>query len=427
MTGAPPERRDLAANPAAPSARAAPTKGDGWRNAGILLTATLGIAIAGIHFHIVSAMVVPLGNAYGWSRGEIAFALTIYAVINPFLTVWIGAMADRYGPRAIGLPGIVFFCIGLALIGLAGPALWTWYAAYIAFAIFGTGASSVIWTMSVVRAFSKRRGLALAVSLSGAGVLVSVMPSIVLGLERTVGLRGVYPSLAIAAFFLMFIPAWFFLPGRPDAALPALRPKRGDWREIVGSGKLWRLALGLLMVASTVGVFIVHFQPLLDDAGLSREEVAGVMLFVGPALVSGRIVTGLLFDLLPTRLVAATAFSLPGIACILLILLPLDVTTASFLAVLIGLGMGSEVDVVAYLSSRYFGLRSYGLVFGILISLYGLAVGTSSWLTGVVHDVLGSYDPVLLGLAAGVVIATILVISLGPPPPVEAEAGAAAH
>lgn len=40
--------------------------------------------------------------------------------------------------------------------------------------------------------------------------------------------------------------------------------------------------------------------------------------------------------------------------------------------------MGSEVDVVAYLTSRYFGLRQYGLVFGILISVYGFAVGVSA-------------------------------------------------
>ena len=59
----------------------------------------------------------------------------------------------------------------------------------------------------------------------------------------------------------------------------------------------------------------------------------------------------------------------------MLLLLPLDFTTAAALAVLIGLGMGSEVDAVAYLSSRYFGTRRYGLIFGTLISVYGFAIG----------------------------------------------------
>lgn len=393
-----------------------------WRRAGILLAATIGIAIVGIHFHIVGAMVTPLGSAYGWSRGDIAFALTITAALHPFTNVWIGTLADRHGPRAVALPGIILFCFGLALLGLAGPELWTWYAAYAAFAILGAGASTVVWTMAVVQAFTTRRGLALAVSLAGAGLLVSIVPSIVLGLERLVGLGGIYPTIAAAALILMFLPAWFFLP-RDDVRAPhaATRQAKGDWREVARSAILWRLGTGLVIIASCVGTFIVHFQPMLTDAGLSRDDAAYVALFIGPAMVAGRIATGLLFDILPTRLVATAAFSLPGLACVLLFLLPLDLTTATLLALVIGVGMGSEVDVVAYLSSRYFGLLRYGLVFGILISLYGLAIGTSSWLVGKAHDATGSYDAVLVGLAGGVVVAMMLVMSLGPPPPVARE------
>lgn len=389
----------------------------GWHSAGILIAATIGIAIVGIHFHVVGAMVTPLGKAYGWSRGDVAFALTITAALHPFTNVWIGTLADRHGPRAVALPGIVLFCAGLALLGLAGPELWTWYAAYAAFAILGAGASTVVWTMAVVQAFNRRRGLALAISLAGAGLLVSLTPSIVLALERFAGLRGIYPALAVAALFLMFIPSWLFLPRRDAAATGStIRSPKGDWREVVGSVILWRLGFGLLIIASCVGTFIVHFQPMLTDAGLSRDDAAYVALFVGPAMIAGRIATGVLFDIFPTRLVAAVAFSLPGIACLLLFLLPLDLTSATFLALLIGVGMGSEVDVVAYLSSRYFGIRRYGLVFGILISLYGLAIGTSSWLVGKAHDATGSYDAVLLGLSVGVLAATALVISLGRPP-----------
>ena len=91
------------------------------------------------------------------------------------------------------------------------------------------------------------------------------------------------------------------------------------------------------------------------------------------------------------------------------------------LAVLIGLGMGSEVDVVAYLSSRYFGLTHYGLVFAILISLYSLAIGTASWLVGKVYDQTGSYDIALVTLMIGIAAAVLLVLSLGRPPPIESE------
>lgn len=397
------------------------------RSLGILFAATVAIAIAGVHYHVVGAMVKPLGEAYGWTRGDIAFALTISSVIHPFTNLVVGLLVDRFSARSIALPGISGFAMGLAGIGLAGGPIWTWYAAYVAFSLLGAGASSVVFTKLIVENFSKRRGLALATSLAGAGVLVSTIPGIVLALEQAFGVSGVYPALAVCAFVLMFVPAWAFLP-RGAAAAPARAAKgesKAEFLEVIRSSILWRLAIAFLFVASCVGTFIVHLQPMLADAGLSREQAAQVALFIGPAMIAGRLGTGVLFDYLPTRLVAACAFSLPAFACLWLWAVPLDFASASLLAVLIGVGMGSEVDVVAYMSSRYFGTRRYGLVFAILISIYGFAVGTSSWLAGKAFDRLGSYDATLLGLTGGVVLAVLLVISIGRPPPVESREAAA--
>jgi len=389
---------------------------------GILLAATIAIAIAGSHFHVIGAMVRPFGDAYGWSRGDVTFALTIYSIVLLITNIAIGWLADRFPVRAIALPGIFGFSLGLALLGLAGPSLWSWYAAYFAFAILSAGASAIIWTKLVVLNFSRHRGLALAASLSGAGILVSTMPTIVLFLREAFGLRGVYPALAASSLILMFVPAWFFLPrSNKQGNAPASAKRTGDseLQYIVGSPRLWRLGIALFLVASCIGTFIAHFQPMLTDAGLSGAEAARVALLIGPAMIVGRLGTGLLFDVLPTRAVAAAAFSLPALACLWLWQFPLDVGSASILAVLIGVGMGSEVDVVAYLSSRYFPQRNYGLVFGILISIYGAAVGISAWLVGSIYDAYGSYDPALLALVAGVVVAIGLVISLGRPPPRE--------
>ena len=160
---------------------------------------------------------------------------------------------------------------------------------------------------------------------------------------------------------------------------------------------------------------------VMGDAGMSRADAAKVALFMGPAMIVGRLGTGVLFDILPTRLVAACAFSLPAFACVWILTVPLDFAGASMLAVLIGIGMGSEVDVVAYMSSRYFGMRRYGLVFAIRLSIYGFAVGTSSWLVGKVFDRFGSYDPALQILIPAIVAAVILVVSLGRPPELDSE------
>ena len=390
---------------------------------GILLAATICIAIPGVQSHVIGAVVKPFGDAYGWTRGDVAFALTLSALVHPFANITIGALADRISARAIALPGIAAFSLGLGLLGFVGPALWTWYAGYLLFSLLSSGVSGVIWSRLVVENFRQRRGLALATSLSGAALLVSLVPAIVLALDNAVGLRGIYPTLALISFVIMFIPAFLLLPreGSPVTRRAAKTAQTDGWRDIVYSRRLWQLGLALLLVASCVGTFIVHFQPMMTDSGISRANAATVAVWIGPSMVIGRICTGLLFDILPTRLVAATAFVLPGLACLWLWGLPLDFTSASVLAVLIGLGMGSEVDVVAYLSSRYFGLTHYGLVFAILISLYSLAIGTASWLVGKVYDQTGSYDIALVTLMIGIAAAVLLVLSLGRPPPIESE------
>lgn len=384
----------------------------------MLFAVSLAIAIAGLHYHVLGAMVAPLQNHHGWSRGDIAFALTISSTIHPFTNIAIGAVADRFAARSIAIPGIVLFASGLAGLGLAGGEIWTWYLAYAVFSLASAGMSSVLFTRLIVKHFTARRGLALAVSLAGSGVLVSAVPSIVLALERLGGVESVYPLLALLSLFLLLAPCWLFLPrDAPQAVTAPLSEQTASRAELLRSLTLWKLGTAFLMIAACVGTFIVHFQPMLADAGIDRETAAKVALTIGPAMIIGRLGTGFLYDRLPSISVTVLAFSLPGIACLWLLFGPLDPASAAILAILIGLGMGSEVDALAYLTSRYFAFATYGLAFGILISIYGSAVGIASWLAGRFYDVSGSYDGVLGVLALGVGIAIALAISLGKPLP----------
>ena len=385
---------------------------------GMLFAASMAIAIGGTHFHVLGAMMKPLSESYGWSRGDIAFALTISSVIHPFTNIAMGVMADRYPVRWIVIPGIFAFSIGTALLGLVWGDIWSWYVGYALFSIASAAIGAVLFTKLIVAHFSKRRGLALATSLAGTGILVSTIPHIVFFLQTIAGVSGVYPILAACSFVLLIVPCWLFLPKeeRITAGKAPLAHRGNDWRDVIRSTVLWRIGVSFFLIGSCIGTFVVHLQPMLADAGLSRSEAASIALFVGPALIVGRLGTGLLFDIFPTRIVTAVAFTLPAIACLCFLLLPLDFYTAAGLAILIGLGMGSETDAVAYLSSRYFGIARYGLVFGILISVYGLSIGVASWLVGWAFDATGSYESVLIALVGCVAIAIALIITIGSPP-----------
>jgi len=82
--------------------------------------------------------------------------------------------------------------------------------------------------------------------------------------------------------------------------------------------------------------------------------------------------------------------------------------------VLVGFGIGAEVDILAYLTSRYFGLHSYGAIFGWIWAVFGVSGGLGAYLMGLGFDKTGSYVVPLIGFFWAAVLATLLTLRLGP-------------
>jgi hypothetical protein len=78
----------------------------------------------------------------------------------------------------------------------------------------------------------------------------------------------------------------------------------------------------------------------------------------------------------------------------------------------IGFGTGGEVDVIPYLLSRYFGIRSLATLFGVIWTAIGLASAAGPILMGRAFDATGSYASVLFALAVGVIAAAGLMLTL---------------
>lgn len=391
----------------------------GWP---IVLSSTIGIAIAGIHFPVMGTLMLPLTQAYDWTRGEVALGLTIASLLAPLVNLLAGATADRFGPRPVVLTGALVFGAAYALFALAGPAIWTWYAVSTLFAICSYFVGPIVWTMAIVRHFQVNRGLALALSLSGSGIMASVMPSLVLALLNLVDIRGTFLVLAVGSSLLMFIPAFFLFrdPGRTGqtradrTAASASQPGLSV-PQTLGGTQFWRLGVGLLVISATVGLFVLHLQPMLIDNGLTQAQAASAALMIGPAMIAGRLGTGLLFDRLPAPLVAGAAFAVMAVACVCMLGFDGSWSAALAIAAVVGLGVGAELDVVAFLTSRYFGLRRYGVLFGALMGVYAIGIGLGSALAGGVFDSAGTYDPILVALGIGSALAALVVVTLGKP------------
>ena len=146
---------------------------------------------------------------------------------------------------------------------------------------------------------------------------------------------------------------------------------------------------------------------------MSSTEAALGASTIGITIVFARIVTGYLCDRVFAPRVAVVAFALSTIG--LLMLATGAVNFSAYVAlVLIGFSIGAEIDMMTFLTTRYFGIRHFGEIFGILFA--SLLIGTSlgPFLFGWSYDTHGSYLSILWIAAGATGVATLLCFALPP-------------
>jgi MFS family permease len=71
---------------------------------------------------------------------------------------------------------------------------------------------------------------------------------------------------------------------------------------------------------------------------------------------------------------------------------------------------------MAFLLSRYFGLKAYGKIYGVMFAVFGIGTGIGPALSGISFDRFHSYEPIFIVYAAILIITCALFIRLGPYP-----------
>jgi MFS family permease len=131
-------------------------------------------------------------------------------------------------------------------------------------------------------------------------------------------------------------------------------------------------------------------------------------------VIVGRLACGYLVDKFYPPLIACIFFAISALSCAVLAS-DVNGVTMMIAAIGIGLGVGAEVDVLGYLTSRYFSLAAYGTIYGVLFSLVALGTSTGPFAVSLVARSHG-YDAALMVAASTLVICAVLAITLGPYP-----------
>ena len=394
----------------------------GWK---ILLASSMGIAagLSGIAFYTFGVFIVPLTEAFGWTRGQVSTAASFLIVGTAFTAPIVGTIIDRYGARAVGLLSTLLLAAGYFVLTQLNGKILVFYAAWLTIALVGGGTTPVVWTRAINLWFDRGRGLALGLTLAGSGMTGIFGPLFVTVVIGAYGWQAGYVGVG-ALILLVAIPVLFFLfreqlPDREisnEATSPVHELHGFTLQESLRSVPFWIIAGGFFLVSAVVAGLLINVVPILIDRGLTDVEAAGIAGTLGIAVVIGRVGIGWLIDRVRAPLVARILLALTAAGCWLLTLAGTPTWVAVVSVMSMGLAAAAEVDLLAYLTARYFGMKSYGKVYGWQISSFYLGATFGPLLVGQAYDYFGSYLQVLYTSAAVLLFGAIVVGSLGKPP-----------
>jgi MFS family permease len=325
-------------------------------------------------------------------------------------------MMDRWTIRKVALPGIVAFAACLCLMGFTPHSLAIFSIFFAMTSIAGAIQTPLGYTKAVSAWFDRRRGLALGCTLAGVGIGGMVIPQVANYAIGQLGWRGAYMVLGGLVLAIAFPAVALFVrePQRGEgerhdahlAVLPGLTPS-----EAIKTAPFWLLAVAFFFVAMALLGASAHVVPLLTDRGLSPAAATATFGLFGLSTMCGRLVSGFLIDRIFASYIASF-FWLAPIAGFALLISGMGFLPAVGV-ILIGLGLGTEVDLIAFMISRYLGLRSFGALYGLFFMAFSSGGAVGRFLGGYLFDLAGSYNIALMGAGGALLIATVLVNRLG--------------
>ena len=149
--------------------------------------------------------------------------------------------------------------------------------------------------------------------------------------------------------------------------------------------------------------------------GVTPKDTANLSSAFGIATLSGRFVFGYLFDRMFAPRVAAGCFIFSALGFFSLASSAAHLTGTAFNVLgvaVVGFGLAAEGDLIGYLTSRYFGMRAFGQIYGFLYIIFLLGVGAGPYTFGAGRDVFGSYSIVFTTAGALAMAASLLMLSL---------------
>lgn len=364
----------------------------------VLFACFVGVAtgLASLSYYTAGIFMTSFEQEFGWSRAQISaqslLGVGAIAIFAPF----VGMLVDRFGTRYVSTISLFFYALSFFLLSKFTTSLTSFYLISLAAAVLAIGTTPITFTHAITGWFNKARGLALGMALVGTGVTGILAPLFLTPYVDENGWRSGLQVLGVIVFIAAIFVGIFLkdAPKLEDVSGP-IENAEAEKTTTLSQTRSTRsvfilLAFIFFLVAIAVSGLIVHFIPMLKDAGVAPAKAGQFAAVIGLSIICGRIVTGFLIDRFFAPRVAAILFGLSALGYAVFAFG--GPNFAIFAAIAVGLSMGAEVDLIAFLTSRYFKLSSYGKIYGSLYVVFVVGAAISPVAMGCVFDRFGAYD-----------------------------------
>jgi MFS family permease len=356
----------------------------------VLAACTTGVAVSmtpAVHA-VFGLFLIPLSDTFHWPRAQISAVLGMMALVGAVIYPLAGRFADRHGARRMLIAGNLVFALAIAALSLTTRHIAQFYLTFFVISLAGSVASTPIFSKVVAEWFDKGRGTALGISAgvgSGLGsIVIPVIAAVVVG------------HLAIAAIVLgIGFPAlWLMLRDAPRAPVEsdasAGTVNGLSLAEAMRLPRFWTVMASIAIGAGCTTAIFSHVVPILVDRGFSIAAGTAVVSMFALVGSTWQIVTGRLLDrsASPKVVIPMYLMAVAGLA-----LLELGSATPALMlgGALLGVGLGAQYGTLPYLIARYFGLRAFGTIIGVMYSAVIAAQGVTPVLLDAAFDAQGNY------------------------------------
>jgi MFS family permease len=363
-----------------------------------LAVSLLLMTIGGSGMYSVTVVLPRIQSDFGIARGDASLPYTVTMIGFGLGGVMMGRIADRFGvllPVALGGVGLG---AGFVAAGLA-PNIWVFGAAQgVLIGLLGTSATFAPLVADTSQWFDRRRGIALAICMSGNYVAGAVWPPVMQFFIERGGWRATYIGMGLFCLATI-LPLSLVLRRRPPrhvvAAASVVAVDGGRPMGLRPATALALLSIAGVSCCVAMSMPQVHIVAYCGDLGIGPARGARMLsLMLGLGVVS-RLVSGWISDRIGGLRTLLLGSMLQGVA--LLLFLPFDgVVSLYVVSGLFGLFQGGIVPSYALIVREHFAPAEAGARVGtvLMATLFGMALG--GWLSGAVFDWTGSYRAAFL-------------------------------